>query len=156
MSRRLWLASAALTLASLAGAPARAETRWSAEALLAEAQAKGITTIDEFLKHLPLPLRENYVFMEQSRSLARATVEQPRAILFGTDARILIAVSSMPSDPLFNVIEVLQQDATTGVWSFRLIDFRSGAPVLTPAPEVCSTCHGHPARPIWEIGRAHV
>ena len=50
---------------------------------------------------LPLPayLGESFVLMEESRSRHQASVEYPRLILYGPDARILIGVSSHPLRP---------------------------------------------------------
>ncbi len=69
--------------------------------------------------------------------------------MFGTDARFLLAVSSMPSDPLYEVVEMAELDEHSGLWRFRALDMAAKPPALGQDDSACRTCHGSPARPIW-------
>jgi hypothetical protein len=93
---------------------------------------------------------ESFTLMEASRSRQSASLSTPRVIMYGTDARFLMAVSSTPTDPLYAVIEMAELDLSTGNWRFRDLDLSTGSPHVGADDIACRSCHGNPARPIWE------
>ena len=62
-------------------------------------------TVESFLAALPTSLSQSFVLMHESRSMQQATPRLPRQILFGSDARFLLAVSGVPEDPRYNELE---------------------------------------------------
>ncbi|MCH9687008.1 MAG: hypothetical protein K0V04_36570 [Deltaproteobacteria bacterium] len=111
--------------------------------------ANDITNIGDLLSDMPDSMRENYVLMEQTRSRHLADLESPRLIMFGLDARFLMAVGGVHEDPLREVVEMAELDEQTGQWIYRLIDFETGTPTLSANDHACQGCHGNPTRPIW-------
>ena len=107
-----------------------------------------ITNVADFLSALPPYMGESFTLMEETRSRHRASLEYPRLIMYGPDARLLLGVSSHPLDPLREVVEVAELDETTGLWRFSQFDFRN-AFVHDTNTETCTGCHGSPLRPIW-------
>ncbi|MGI9616136.1 MAG: hypothetical protein ACR2QO_24695 [Acidimicrobiales bacterium] len=110
--------------------------------------SNNITNVADFLSALPPYMGESFTLMEETRSRHQASIEYPRLIMYGPDARILLGVSSHPLDPLREVVEVAELDEATGLWRFSQFDFRA-AFVHDTNTESCAGCHGSPLRPIW-------
>lgn len=123
--------------------------RWRVSDVVDLAIARGVTRQAELLAALPPSLIESHVLVKDSQSLQASTLAHPRAVLFGTDARLLLGVSSLPDDPRFNVIEMAELDDDTGTWRFSSLELSEGAPRHDTDDTVCLGCHGSPARPIW-------
>src|SRR5437879_2564289 len=58
--------------------------------------AKKISTLEQLLPQLPHDLRSNFVTVSQSRSLQEAAPDKPRVIMFGEDAKLIIAFNGAP------------------------------------------------------------
>ncbi len=167
------LATAALVL-SLAACGHRAppdrprdpsDTRYRALVdLLAHAPATGkpVDTIAELLPLLDRDLRSNFTFAFATRS-AQHSVDplHPRVVLFGSDARLILAFTGDPAGPDFDTLEVIHfRDDTR---AFELEQFVLPAavrrdPTLAAAardngrsnPRACLRCHGSDPRPIFD------
>ncbi len=109
----------------------------------------GVTNVRDLLSDMPDSMRENYVLMEQTRSRHLADLRDPRLIMFGLDARFLMAVGGVEEDPLREIVEMAELDEETGQWIYRLIDFETSPPTLSADDLACQGCHGSPTRPIW-------
>lgn len=108
-----------------------------------------ISQVSELMDVLPLGLTESFTLMEQSESRHLASLEQPRIIMYGTDARFIMGVSSHTDDPLREIIEMVEVDSVTGFWKFSQLDFTTSPPTHDTDDTVCQGCHGTPVRPIW-------
>lgn len=128
--------------------PVNQTQRLSTAQLVTMVEENQITNVADFLSALPPFMGESFTLMEKSRSRHQASTEYPRLIMYGPDARILIGVSSHPSDPLREVAEIAELDETTGLWRFSQFDF-TNAFVHDTNAESCAGCHGSPQRPIW-------
>ncbi len=128
--------------------PVNQTQRLTTAAMVDLVGANNITTVADFLSALPSYMGESFVLMEDTRSRHRASLEYPRIIMYGPDARLLLGVSSHPSDPLREVVEVAELDESTGLWRFSQFDFRN-AFVHDTDTASCAGCHGSPLRPIW-------
>ncbi len=107
-------------------------------------------TVESFLAALPMSLSQNFVLMHESRSMQQATPRQPRQILFGSDARFLLAVSGVPEDPRYNELEFAEFEPTTGRYHFGVISFVANGPAtVTKDVAFCQNCHGAVPHPIW-------
>lgn len=107
-------------------------------------------TVHEFLLALPDELLQNATLVRESQSLQQATPGYPRQVFFGSDARFLMGVSSLKSDPLYSVIEFADYNSSEGVYRAGSIHFSHGAaPHLENSPKTCQICHGATWRPIW-------
>jgi hypothetical protein len=118
------------------------------DALHAFARDAGISSVEGLLRALPTWLLANHILVETTRSGNPSSVAHPRVLLFGSDARLLMAFGSDPDDPHREVIDVAQLE-DSGLWKFRSIDFRTSPPTLSPDDGACTGCHADPPRPFW-------
>lgn len=110
---------------------------------------KGINRVADFLKALPDHYQKHYAFVEKTRGLGKASLTYPRIVLFGADARLMISVSTDPSDERYERVDVAHMDKRTGQWEFSEFDFKATGQKLNRNPASCVQCHGSPGRPIW-------
>lgn len=122
----------------------------TAEGIASFLEEQASPTVDNFLAALPSSMKENFVLMHDSRSLQRATPLQPRQILFGSDARFLLAVSGIPDDPRYKELEFAEFEPSTGRYHFGIISFAGlEKPKVTKDVAFCQNCHGAAPHPIW-------
>jgi hypothetical protein len=141
---------AVLTLAGPASADAELTLPLGPAQLESWSQAHPAATLEDFIAALPPSLPESFVLLHASRSLQHATPTLPRQIMFGSDARFLLAISADPTDPRYDVAEFAAFDASEGRYRFGTITFAAGAaPAVATDLALCEGCHGAPARPIW-------
>lgn len=113
------------------------------------ALAEASTDVEDLLQRLPSHMRMNYTLMEQSGGLQPASLEHPRLVHFGSDARFFLAASTDPRDPEREVLEFAELDSESGGWRFQTLDLRT-SPATLEEPQVCLGCHGSEVpRPIW-------
>ena len=103
---------------------------------------------EEFLDYLinaKPSLKSDFVILHHSQSLQNASPYFPRIILFGGGATYAF------SDDLNkkNKVEMLYADPKTYEISLAEIEFQNGQSTLHLNPQVCQTCHGSPAKPLW-------
>jgi hypothetical protein len=118
------------------------------DALYAFATEAGLSSLEGLLAVLPTWLHANHILVEASRSGHPASLEHPRVLLFGSDARFLMAFGSDPDDPLREVVDVAEL-GDGGFWKFRSIDFGTSPATLSPDDSACTGCHADPPRPFW-------
>ncbi len=114
-----------------------------------------IHSVDELIAALPEDLRNHYALVFASRSLQGASYSNPRAILFGSDAQLVVTYNGDPHERGYDAVETMEFDPGTAAFLFREIRFGSGSdagrPIVSAAnPARCAACHGTPARPIWD------
>lgn len=108
----------------------------------------GITTVEDAIPFLPEDIRDGLFLMEASRSRHQATTEYPRVVLYGKDSDFIVSMSSLPSDPLYEVLEMIEfQD--DGNFKFRQLDMSTDPPSLSADDVACQGCHGPRPRLIW-------
>lgn len=102
-----------------------------------------ITTIEALLPKLPGRLRSNFTLVHESESSQGASPENPRVLLFGDDARLLVAFNGASDHGGFQALEVIEA-TDLGPLEFREITFDGKkSPKVSPAnPERCTGCHG--------------
>ncbi|MBV8854597.1 MAG: hypothetical protein JOY91_14385 [Sinobacteraceae bacterium] len=117
-------------------------------------ETRHIQSVEELLPALPAPLRYRYTLVFASRSLQQASYRDPRVILYGTDARLVLTFNGQPTQRGYEVIEAVEFGPDK---RFRLREIRfpsaGSAGEVTfsePNPATCQACHGQPARPIWD------
>ena len=109
----------------------------------------GLSSVAELLGSLPPAMQKNYTMIDQTRTSLPSSVEHPRLIMFGSDARFLIAVGSHPSDHMRETVDMAELDDQSGLWIFRSLDMDTNPPRLADNDTACQACHGSPPRPIW-------
>src|SRR6202790_1932933 len=118
--------------------------------------AKHVGSVEELLAVLPEDLRTRYSLVFSSRSLQDASFEHPRAVLFGSNAQLILTFNGDPSQHGFEAVETMEFDAHANRFIFREITFsrdktQPAAQISGPNPARCAACHDHPARPIWDV-----
>ncbi len=110
----------------------------------------GITDVQDAIAALPSSMRRALFLMKDTRSRHQASAEYPRIVLFGSNARFLFSVSTLPTDPLRETIE-LAELLPHGQWKFRQITLQPGSePELDESDATCKGCHTPDIRPIWD------
>jgi cytochrome c553 len=118
--------------------------------------AQHVGSVEELLAVLPEDLRTHYSLVFSSRSLQDASFEHPRAVLFGSNAQLILTFNGDPSQHGFGAVETMEFDASANRFIFREITFphdetQPVARLSDPNPARCVACHDHPARPIWDV-----
>src|SRR3981189_2083895 len=158
MFRRI-LALLALLLVGAWTAPAGAEpfTEKQLQQLLQKNPETGrpVDSIGELVPLLPRELRENFLFVYESRSPFHAGIspEFPRVIMFTNDARLVLTFIGDERQPGFDLLETMWFDyesATFELHAYLLpaAERRSWRPSAEEAK--CARCHGADARPIFD------
>lgn len=95
----------------------------------------------------------HYAFMYKSKSLQQGTPENPRAIVYGKDATMIMAFLNGPQDGR-DVVELICWRENKKVFEFFELDFDgSHSPRIKAEnanPQRCLNCHGDNPRPNWE------
>lgn len=129
------------------------------EKVEATLQACNILRIEDLLPLLPPDFRSRYVLVHQSRSLQGATAIAPRVIMFGLDAKFIIAFSGSAKLEGYDSIETIEFDDQSKEFNFRSISFpsenRASQEQIKPHiseknPERCTHCHRKELRPNWD------
>jgi mono/diheme cytochrome c family protein len=117
-------------------------------------EERDVRSIETLLPLLPTGLRSRYALMFRSRSLHGASFDNPRVILYGDDARLVVTFNGDPRLPGFDAVETMEFDPVSKAFSFRQIEFAAAASapprISEPNPEPCGKCHGDPPRPVWD------
>lgn len=115
-----------------------------------------ITTIEQFMDHLPDVLLNNYVLMEASASRQRpSSVRKPRIIMFMPDGSFFIGIATNVDSTGYNDVEMLEFRTFDQTWTLGALRFGSNDRfVHTAGKRVaekrgCISCHGKESRPIW-------
>lgn len=102
-------------------------------------------------------LFRDYILMYRSRSLQEASFENPRVILVGKDAKLVMTYNGNETQKGFNNLEVMEFNSSTHRFSFYEIQFRDGkAKYSKENPQKCLNCHQSykrksvDPRPNWE------
>ena len=115
-----------------------------------------IHSISDLLPLLPETYRSRYALMFKSRSLHDSSYMAPRVILYGSDAKFILTFNGNSDQKGFDALETMEYDNGTKSFLFREILFsESDKPkfkttISEANPKKCMTCHGDPARPIWD------
>jgi hypothetical protein len=111
---------------------------------------RDLRSVPELLGALPESLRSHFVLMTRSRSPEPASPEGPRVILYGEDARQVVAF-----DRFMDSVQMMTFDDASSTFAFREVTFPevAGRPTMVVSeanPARCTSCHGVPARPVWD------
>ena len=119
-------------------------------------QTNKVSSIEKLLPLLPDTYRSKYALLFNSRSLHGANFKEPRVLLYGEDAKLIISFNGSSNQKGFEALETMEFDETSKEFHFREILFpensktRSGPTFSQTNPEKCLKCHGNPPRPIWD------
>lgn len=120
------------------------------EELTALIERENLRALPAVLERLPAEYRENYTLVYDSHSLQQSSLRNPRALLFGTDATLVLTFNGDPSQRTFDELEVVQYRENPPRFEFHSIAFRDGGVEISPPnPPLCQRCHGADPHPIW-------
>jgi len=121
---------------------------------LAQVRERGIAQLEDSLSFLPESFRSRYALMFQSRSLHEASFQNPRVLMFGETANLILTFNGAPNQRGYRAMETLEFQPSTSRFIFREVLFPPGGhgtiQVSAPNPEKCLKCHTSAARPIWD------
>jgi hypothetical protein len=115
-----------------------------------------VKSIDELLPLIPASFRSGYTLVYDSKSQQGASTTNPRAIVFGKDAKFMITFNGDPKQKGNDFLETSQFQESTNTFEFRRITFPTPGNKLKdidfspPNPPLCLGCHKNPPRPNWE------
>jgi mono/diheme cytochrome c family protein len=115
-----------------------------------------IGSVEELIAALPAAQRSRYALVFESRSLQGASLENPRVILYGADARFIVTFNGSPAQRGFRVVETMEFDDDSKEFRLRELVFPERAAGVDKVvvselnPQHCARCHGAPARPVWD------
>jgi hypothetical protein len=112
---------------------------------------RGVRSVEDALALLPAELRLHYTLVYQTRSIQQASLQSPRAILFGTDAKLIVSFNGSPEQSNYDKLEILSFDDASETFALHSIAFDGGPPTFSEAnPAVCTACHRSAPQPIWK------
>ena len=118
-------------------------------------QIKNITSVDALIPELPANFLKDYTFVYNSRSLQDASPEYPRTLVYGTTAKTVISFNGSPDQKGYYSLEAMEFDDDSKEFVFQEITFpkpgdKGGVQFSERNPQKCLSCHGDPARPIYD------
>jgi len=120
-----------------------------------QVRSKDLRSPGELLELLPADYRSSFTLVYQSHGLQGSSAEAPRVILFGADAKLVIAVGGDGSGLTADSVEISQFRDQTRSFEYREIQFpdpigKTKSAVFSAAnPIKCTACHGRDPRPNW-------
>jgi hypothetical protein len=113
--------------------------------------SQGPESVEDVLSQLSTDLLKYYSLIRESRSLQESSPQNPRVVLFGQDAKFILAFNGDPKEKGYNTLEAIQ--FTPGkTFEFREIEFIKGKkPQISEAnPIKCMQCHGIQLTPLMD------
>jgi len=162
LTRRCALAACAvprtlcLLLGLLCAAPPGQAAGFNFASLQSLLSHQDIGSVEELIAALPPAQRNRFALVFDSRSLQGASLENPRVILYGPDARFIVTFNGSPAQRGFRVVETMEFDDDSKEFRLRELVFPERAAgvdkvvVSEVNPQHCARCHGAPARPVWD------
>jgi hypothetical protein len=117
-----------------------------------------ITSLDELLALLPSEYRSHYTLAYKSESLQCASATSPRVVMYGDDAKTVLAFNGDPKQCGYNQLEVMQFNTKSKQFEFHEISFpapgKKDSVHFSQNSQKCAGCHAdHEAsaglRPNW-------
>jgi mono/diheme cytochrome c family protein len=147
------LAVFALWIGSAAAAPCPTPFRspLTYQSIVALVSQAGIGSIDDLLECLPAEYRRHFTLVYRSRSPERDSIDplHPRVILFGLDARLLLAFTGDAKKPFYDRLQLIEF-REEGRFFFAEMLFDGKGASIHEAPPECSSCHAADGHPIWD------
>ncbi|MCX6109811.1 MAG: hypothetical protein NTZ90_09455 [Proteobacteria bacterium] len=112
-----------------------------------------VASVDALLAALPTSYRSFYTLMQDSKSLQGASGANPRAIIYGHDASLIMTFNGSPDQKGYNTLEMLQFNQATRQFELYEATFPETAGATATLsernPAKCLSCHTAAPRPNW-------
>jgi hypothetical protein len=131
------------------------------EKLIKEGGHQSVESTLEAIKNMYPSSLSKYVIMYESRSLQKASPENPRILSLAGSKEMVFSFNGHPDQRGYSQLEVMQFLPDENKFEFREITFQAGAPAIfsEPNPAKCMNCHQadwrrqptqNDPRPNWE------
>jgi hypothetical protein len=110
----------------------------------------GAASVEDALALLPGEMRLNYTLVHQSRSIQQGSLENPRVLLFGTDAKLIVAFNGSSEQSGYANLEILHFKDESETFELRSIGFGKTVSFSEANPVTCTACHKRSPQPIWK------
>ena len=108
-------------------------------------------SISELLSYLPPRYLASYTLVYNSRSLQEASFQNPRVIVYGSDARLVLSFNGNEEQKKGNSVEIMEFfKGYKTEFRFHEIVFKSEQAQIRENVKSCTACHREDARPIWD------
>jgi len=133
-----------------AGGLPRASSAMDYETFANRIRETGAASPEAALALLPEEMRINYTLVHQSRSIQQGSLQNPRVLLFGTDAKLIVAFNGSPDETGYANLEILHFKEESETFELRSIEFGKTVHFSEANPVTCTACHKHSPQPIWK------
>jgi hypothetical protein len=107
--------------------------------------------VEDVIAILPVTMKTNYTLLYHSRGIQKASFSHPRAILFGQDARFVVAFNGDPKLAGYDSLEGYQFNESKKTFEYFDINFSGSKPTISKMnPSACLMCHRESPRPNWD------
>lgn len=112
-------------------------------------KTENLSSVQAVIEKLPDGYKKNFVLMRSSASIQGATLENPRVIMFGKTARLMMTFNGHPKERGFDRLEMIEFNDQTKKFDFKFIAFKNGVKFSPPNNRKCIACHSAYQVPIW-------
>lgn len=113
-------------------------------------ESRNVVTLEEAISLLPASDRKNFTLMKASVGLQHASLEAPRALVFGETADLIFTFNSLPTQGGGHDLEIMSFNPKTKVYDFDVITFKNGERIYSEKnPQMCIGCHSSFGKPLW-------
>lgn len=112
-------------------------------------------TVSQLLSDSPEELKSNFTLIKDSASLQEASLQSPRVILFGINAKTILTFNGDSKQKGFNTVEFAEFNEAKSVIEFKEMIFPEGdsgrgkVEFSGVNSEKCMACHGPSPHYIW-------
>lgn len=113
-------------------------------------ESRSVVTLEEAVQLLPASDRKNFTLMKASIGLQHASIEAPRALVFGELADLVFTFNSYEAQGGGHDLEIMSFNPETKVYDFEVITFKQGQRLYSEKnPLLCVGCHSTFGKPLW-------
>jgi len=125
---------------------------WTMDDLMRTIRNNQIKSVEELLPLLPTSFLQNYALVYDSRSIQKSNPKNPRVIMYGRDAQLVLTFNGDKKLAGYKALEVMEFNKEKR--EFALFEIKldgKNVPLDSPKknPGKCTSCHHKDPRPIW-------
>ena len=115
-----------------------------------------IQSVEEFLPLLPETYLSHYALVFNSRSLQSSTFANPRVLMYGNNAKLVMSFNGSPDQKGYDALELFEFNELTKTFQLEEIQFpaqddkSTGVHFSQKNPERCIRCHSTNPHPLWD------
>ena len=119
-------------------------------------RASQIRSVEQFLPMLPDSYLSHYALVFNSRSLQSSTFANPRVLMYGPSARLVMSFNGSPDEKGYDALELFEFNEQTKSFQLEEIQFpaqgdQSGKVIFSEKnPQRCLRCHSANPHPLWD------